>query len=253
MNGTKDTLKPTLSEKVAGIIWKILVCENNHLLAVESRDPDNKQVYFSVFNYKSGLVLLKNTTLHERWNLNMAYLTGDSLLVKVFPDEGNPVSKGVIAMSCATGKIKWEKYNISYQDVWREGLEVYNPDLLPRRSYLLDIETGHEIISRERTPEASSIILPDLRDQNIIPEWLNHQEIIGSVLHADVNGKSFLSFHEQVAGGIQLRLLVYQDDDVLINEILTEGIQKLLPEAFFIVQNHLFCIRGNNIIISYSL
>jgi hypothetical protein len=49
MDDTKGTLKPALSEKVQGIIWKMLLNEDNHTLAVESRDVDNKQVYFSVF------------------------------------------------------------------------------------------------------------------------------------------------------------------------------------------------------------
>lgn len=251
MNEIKGTLKPTLSEKVQGIIWKILLNEKNHLLAAESRDPGNKQVYFSIFDYAQGLTLLKNKTLPERWNLNIAHLTENSLLLKVYPDEGHPVSKGIISIHCKTGNINWEKYNISYQNIWQEGLEVYNPDLLPGRSFLLDTETGDKITNTSLSPVKSSVILPSSHDQRIIPDWLSHNEITGSVLYIKKNGKNFLAFHEQMVKGIQLRLLVYQDVEVLINDILMEGIQKLQPEAFFIVQDHLFCIKGSNEVISY--
>lgn len=251
MDGTKDTLKPTLYKKVPGIIWKILIDEKNYLLAVESRDADNKQAYLSVFDFKNDLVLLKNITLEERWNVSMAHLTGNSLIIKVFPDEKNPLSKGIIAINCKTGNINWEKHNISFQNVWQEGLEVFNPDLHPRRSYLLDIETGNEINESERTEEISSILLPEPCKVDIIPGWIKHSEIIGDVLFVQQRGKNFLSFHEKLPDGIQLRLVVYQDDTELINEILASGIQKLLPEAFFLVKTHLFCIKGNNKVISY--
>ena len=251
MDGTKDTLKPTLYKRVPGIIWKILIDEKNYLLAVESRDADNKQVYFSVFDFKNDLVLLKNITLEERWNVSMAHLTGNSLIIKVFPDEKNPLSKGIIVINCKTGNINWEKHNISFQNVWQEGLEVFNPDLHPRRSYLLDIETGNEINESELTEETSSILLPEPGKMDIIPGWLKHGETIGDVLYVQYKGKNFLSFHEKVKDEIQLRLVVYQDDTVLINEILASGIQKLIPEAFFLMQANLFCIKGNNIVISY--
>lgn len=251
MDKIKDTLKPALSEEVKGIVWKVLVNENKHLIAVESRDAENKQVLFSVFDYNTGAIRFKNLALRERWNLQMAHLHGSLLLIKVFPDEGNPVSKGIIAVSSETGNVVWEKYNIALQQVWQEGVEVINPDLLPRKPYLLDPETGTEKHAYQRSAEASSILLPETRQPENIPHWIKHHEITGQILHAEANGRNFLAFHEKKAGKIRLRLVVYQDLTVLIDTILQEGIQKLLPEAFFLLQNHLFCIRGNNTIISY--
>lgn len=253
MDETKDTLKPTLSEKVKGIVWKILVNEKKHLAAVESRDADNKQVCFSVFDYNTGSAFFKNLVLRERWNLNIAHLDGDLLLLKVFPDEGNPVSKGIIAINCKTGLVEWEKYNIAYQHAWQEGIEVVNPLLLPRKPYLLDIKTGDEITADQWSAETSSVLLPEPCDQTVIPEWLKHGEIAGHVLYLEANGKNFLAFHEKTTKKIRLRLVVYQQFTVLIDVILQEDIQKLLPEAFFMVQNHLFCIRGNNTLVSYLL
>ncbi|HXI01257.1 MAG TPA: DUF4905 domain-containing protein [Sphingobacteriaceae bacterium] len=251
MNETKGTLKPTLSENVHGLIWKIVLNEKNYLLGAESRDAENKQVYFSVFNYSNGQKYFINKPLYERWNLNMVHLSESSLLIKVYPDEGKPVNKGIIALDCKTGDVKWEKHNIAFHNVWEEGLEVYNPDLLPKRLLLLEIETGDEIHNNDRSPLNSSIIFPDQHDQNIIPEWLIHSEIVGSVFYVKINERNFLSFHENYPNGLQLRLVVYEGVEILLDDILLEGIQKLQPETFFIVQNHLFCMKGNNKIISY--
>lgn len=252
MDGTKDTLKPVLSEKVSGTIWKILINEESRLLAVESRDADNRQVYFSIFNYAAGIGLLRNKALHERWNLTAAHLAEQLLLIKLHPDEGSPVSKGIIAMDCKTGEIIWERYNSSFHNIWQEGLEVFNPDLLPRKTLLLDIETGNELTNvTTLSPLSSSVILPDIADEQIIPAWLPHRKITGDVHYTEKNGKTFLSFHEQIAGGLQLRLVGYMNNDLLIDDILIKDIQKLHPETFFIVQNHLFCTKWNNEIISY--
>ena len=251
MDESKDTLKPTLSEKVKGMVWRILVDDSHKLIAVESRDQDNKQVYFSVLNYETGLSCFKEKTLPERWNVSMAHLVQDTLLLKIYPADGNPVSKGIVALNCNTGEVAWERYNIAYQDMWREGLEAYNPDLLPRKSYLLDVKTGNQIDTGSKTPINSPVLLPEPAEQNSIPGWITSGEIIGQVLYLREDRKTFLAFHEKTSKNIRLRLIVFQDVAILLDLILKEDIQKLLPEAFFIVQNHLFCIRGNNEVISY--
>jgi hypothetical protein len=50
---------------------------------------------------------------------------------------------------------------------------------------------------------------------------------------------TIISFHEKVQNNIQQRLLVYQDDTILLDEILIRDIQKLQPESFFMAKKPL--------------
>jgi hypothetical protein len=180
----------------------------------------------------------------------MAHLGDQSLFIKIYPDEGSPVTKGIIAIDYRTGNIRWERYNVAYHNAWQEGIEAYNPDMLPRKPFILDSENGTEKKTTERTPVLSSVVLPEYRDANVIP-GLAFESIEGSVMYAETPGKHFVSFHERVQGNLRLRIVGYQDVNILFDDILLNDIQKLQPEAFFIVQDHLFCIRGNTEVISY--
>ena len=50
---------------------------------------------------------------------------------------------------------------------------------------------------------------------------------------------------------MQQRLIVYQQNSIFPDDIMSCGIQKLQPEAFFIKNNLLFYIRNKNELVSY--
>ena len=60
-----------------------------------------------------------------------------------------------------------------------------------------------------------------------------------------------VSFHQKLESNIQQRLVVYQHDKIFIDDIIIDGIQKLQPESFFMINNCLLYIRNKNEIVSY--
>ncbi len=245
-------LSPIFSEKFEGIIWKIEVNEKYDFIAIESRTLESKKTSFSVINYKSGEVLIKEKIFQETWNLNLAYIAEKNLVITAFNQAGSPESKGVISVNIQDAEILWEHYNLSLNRVTNEGLQVYDPRINPRRLSWISHIKGEDITESDNIENSNeTLIHPEFRTQFSIPDFISREEIVGDLSVLCVQNLTIISFHEKVQNNIQQRLLVYQDDTILLDEILISGIQKLQPESFFMQKNHLFYIRNKNEIVSY--
>jgi len=247
-----NKLSPIFSEKFEGIIWKIEVNEKYDLIAIESRTLESKKTSFSVINYKTGEIHLKERIFQESWNLNLAYIAEKNLIITAFNQAGSPESKGIISVNIQDAEVLWEHYNLSLNKVTDEGLQVYDPRINPRRLSWISHIHGENIAECDKIEQSNETILhPELRNQFLIPDFISREEIVGDLSVLGVRDLKIISFHEKVQNNIQQRLLVYQDDTILLDEILIGEIQKLQPESFFMQKNHLFYIRNKNEIVSY--
>lgn len=246
-------LKTTLSESFTGIIWKILLDKEAGLIAIESRNAELRQVAFSVHNYQTGETLIKEKSVEEPWYSALAHIGNGHLFINGYEYAGSPVSKGIIALNINTETITWQHYNLSFYDAWEEGIRVYNPNISPRKFEWLDPATGKSISVKNPTAIHTDIQLPEPGKIELIPDLTERHTIIGEVLHLKFQEKNIVSFHEKIHDHLQLRLIVYQQDNLLLDIIIANHIQKLQPETFFVHQSHLFCIQNSNQIVLYKL
>jgi hypothetical protein len=247
-----NKLRPILSEKFEGIIWKIEINEKNDLIAIESRIAESRKTSFSAFNYNTGDILLKEKSFQEPWNLNLAYIDEKVLIITANNQEGSPECKGIISVNIQNAKILWEHYNLSLNAINDLGLQVFDPRISPRRLSWINHLNGENISEVKNVAFVNrTLLLPDLKNQFTFPDFILKEEIVGDISVLNFRDKTIISFHEKVNNNIQLRLLVYQYNSILLDEILIRDIQKLQPESFFIQKNHLFYVRNKNEIVSY--
>ncbi len=221
-------------------------------MAIESRNSNLKQVSFTVLNFITGLVHFKEISYNEQWNLSLAFIGDKNLVLNGYGHPDSPESKGIISVSVSDGSIIWERFNISLNDVQASGIEVYDPRFQPRKYSWIDHLSSEAIHAPSReTVSVSSILFPETDNSFDIPSFIKHEQIAGDISVLNFENKTILSFHEVKEGFFQQRLIVYQEDNILIDDILISGIQKLQPEAFFIQQNHLLYIRDKQEIISH--
>jgi len=247
-----NKLRPILSEKFDGVIWKIELNEKHKLIAIESRTLESKKTYFSIFNYNTGDILLKEKSFLESWNLNLSYITENALIITANNLAGSPETKGIISINIQNAEVLWEHYNLSLHKVNDLGLQVFDPRISPRRlSWInhLDGETITEVNNYESVNQ--SLLFPDLTNEFMFPDFILKDEIVGDISVLHLRNQTIISFHEIINTYIHQRLLVYQDSSILLDEILIRDIQKLQPESFFIQKNHLFYVRNKNEIVSY--
>jgi hypothetical protein len=248
----KNKLRPILSETFDGIIWKIEINEKQNLIAIESRSLESRKVSFSVINYNTGEILLKEQSFQEPWNLNLAYIDEKVLIIIIFNPSESPETRGIMSVNIQNAEVLWERYNLSLHQVNDFGLQVFDPKISPRRLSWINHLNG-EIITEVTNYEyiKQPILLPKVTNQITFPDFILKEELVGdlSVLH--FRNQTIISFHEKINTKIHQRLIVYQDSGILIDEILIRDIQKLQPESFFIQKNHLFYVRNKNEIVSY--
>lgn len=249
-----NLIQPVISEKLSGLIWKIKVREELGLLAIESRNSDLKQVSFTVLNFINGNVHFKEITYSEKWNLNLAFIGKKNLIINSYANADSPESKGILSVNLADGSVIWETFNISLNLAQDSGLQVYDPRFQPRKYSWIDHITANplDVQLQEQTPE-STILFPETDNSFCLPSFINHGQIVEDISVLSFSKKIFVSFHEVNDGFFQQKLIVYQEDMVILDEILISGIQKLQPEAFFIQKNHLLYIRDKQEIISYLI
>ncbi len=251
MRPNNTTLQPVLSQKFEDLIWKIKVHPGG-TVAIETRNSDLKQVAFSAADFKSGKVYFRERTYEEPWNLNLAYAGPENLLISGYEHSDTPESKGLISIHTGTGEIRWQKFNISLNEVYDEGIQVYDTRLQPRNYFWIDHLSGDALSAPAAASATNSAILfPETGSSFLFPSFLEVSNVTGDISALSCHGKQFLSFHEVQNNYLQQRLVVYQGDKILLDDIITSGIQKLQPEAFFIQLNHLFYIRNKREIVTY--
>lgn len=249
MRPDKNTLQPVLSESFSGLVWKVMV-HTTGVIAVETRKKDPHEVSFSAFNYHTGESYFKEKVFEENWNLSLAFAGEQNIILIGYKNSGTPESTGVISLSLKDGSVLWQRYNISLNQVQENGLQVYDSRLHPKKFFWIDHLTSATISAPPRA-DFKNIIFPEIDNSFAIPPFIQHGLIAGEISVLKYSGKVFLSFHEEEMGYYKQRIIVYQHDKVLIDDILISGIQKLQPEAFFIQLNHLFYISHKEKIVSY--
>lgn len=251
----KYTLKQTLSEKFGGIIWKIETDNKEPIIAVETRYLETHTAVFSAFNFVTGESLFRELHIEGNWNRGLDRITKGIIFLHGYTAASGPEHKGITALSLK-GQILWEQFNKTLYDVSEEGLVVYNPLLQPRSFQLLDPFTGETLQPQMKIfdPVKRNIVAPEFIHGEQLASLYPYETISGPISHASFKGKHCYSFHLKNGSTYTQKLVVYQENTKMHDEILEEDIQKLNPEAFFIEHDHLFCIRNKKQeIVSYLL
>lgn len=243
----------TLSEIFNGVIWKLLPDNNRKLIAIEIRNAENRQTVFSVLNYETGETLLKEHHVEESWFVALSHVHNNLVFITGYESESSPVSKGITAIDIDTKGTRWQKFNYSFYDAWNEGIRVYNPNINPRKFEWLNYETGEVIYLSNPTPLNNQIRFPSFTTIKALPEVIQSKMVIGDVLSLDHQELNINSFHESFDGNMRLRILITSANYIVLDEILSDRIQKQQLETFFLVKDHLFYIRNSNQIVSYNL
>jgi len=247
-----ERLKKVFSEKFKGLIWKIRIHEKNGYIAVESRQLESRNVAFSVLDLKTGEMFFKEQTYLESLNLNLAYAAQDNLILTANEHSESPESKGLISINILNGEILWERYNFTLNQAASSGLQVYDPKFYPRKYTWIDHLNAEIISEQKNSPIANSeLYFPTLLESYSLPIFIKHDLIIGAISVLHINGLNIVSFHQKIENNIQQRVVVYQDNKILLDDIIIDSIQKLQPESFFIMNNLLLYIRNKNEIVSY--
>lgn len=245
----KDTLKHLFSETVKGIIWKIVLDDQNEILLLESRTED-KQTFFYGFDFKNQKPLFKELQLEEKWFISLEGIINGVAVFQGYENEFSPLKKGIIAYDTKLSKTLWQNYAYTCERITASGIIAYNSKIQPKKTELLETETGLLLksISLEDLPAypipSNSIYNPSIIFGENIQET-RHQLILGNL--------QVIASYEREEESLNQYLEVYQNEEIIFRDKIQSDIQKITPDTFFIWKGKLVYIRNKSEIVSYLL
>ncbi|HET8827966.1 MAG TPA: DUF4905 domain-containing protein [Pelobium sp.] len=247
MNTNKDTLKLAYSTKCEGIIWKIILDENNEIIVWECRTK-NKKVAFYAYDFKNQHSLLNNFKFQDDWELSIHTVKDGVLYLNGHESDFSPVQKGIVAFDLIDKKILWQNFSISAQLFSNDGIIVFDSRILPRKYRMISAKNGQDMMDIDLQSLAQAI---PLSNKIILPKMMEAEDIINTTHQLIYDGLKITSYYLQNGNAIDQYIKAEKDDEILIDEILNDQIQKISFDTFFVWQNKLVYIKNKTEIVSY--
>ncbi len=239
---------PYIDEHFDGQIWKLDIDGNGDLLLLEIRNAANKEVSFAAISLTTGKTNFKNLVQRETWLSGLSGGYNGIVFLHGFEAAQSPNRKGITAIAGISGAPLWSNFIYTISKFSVNGLIAYNTQLQPVKLLLLDAKTGAIL-----RPFNVSIDI-ELNQKIVLPQILNNLppefnaffdgELQGNVHYMEHNDFRIVSLHSLKHGVLDQLLLITQNGSLVYQDILTDKIQKLQPEAFIMYGNKLICIKN---------
>jgi hypothetical protein len=241
-------LLPFISEQLNGMIWRIEVDELSDTLYLEIRNDTDKKVSFTAIDLISGKVNFTDLTTPERWLTGIEASYDGMLLLHNYQSENSPVHKGVIAID-NQGENTWSNYTYAFDHLSVNGPILFNTQIQPKKLFLIDVKTGATIRAYEPvidTEAINSITVPQAAPSSYLQGYLDI-EPHGNIIHyLEHNNFRIVSLHTHLGGQLKQLLYIWDSSDLVYEDLLHAGIQKMQPESFILYKNSLIYIKNKS-------
>lgn len=241
-------LKPYIHQRYKGQIWKLATDPAKNLIFIESRDAADHLVSFSGCDLNTGEACFTELITHEKWLTGIESCFNGVLFLHGYESAQSPVHKGITAIDGLTGGVLWSNYTYAIHHISVNGPIAYNTQVLPQKLFLLDANTGAALrpfdasIDHDIDPEIRVPYAIDTLEANIVPYLKGDRT--GMINYIEYNSFRIVSLHTLVKTDLSQILLIMQGDDLVYEDLLIDGIQKLQPEAFIMQRNRLIYIKN---------
>jgi hypothetical protein len=241
------SIQPFISEQFEGTIWRMEIDELTETLCVEVRNNEEKKVHFGAVDLISGKTFFKDLSTSERWLTGIETVYDGILLLHFYQSESGPAHKGLLAVDTITGKTLWSNFSLSFDHVTVKGPVVFDTRIQPRKLFWVDIKTGattglYEPSVYEKLK--NNVVVPEIKMSDFLPLNMLPAPAMGNMIHyLEYNNLRIVSLHALNEGRLTQLLYVMKDGNVIYEDLLNDGIQKIQQEAFIMHKNHLIYIK----------
>ena len=269
-NLEKGVLSPLWSFSQKGNIWKLLFAGND-ILTGETRDIDDKRVYFFSIDIKTGKSLLKNYVFeNEKYWIASENAGGRFLFLHRFQSPNLPMHKGIIAIDVQTGEKIWENSELEYIFHTDDGVYAIKQLFESTEIFLLNINTGviikkfsqdenkdvyslREITSQDYFDK--SFKYPEVIQNDIINEEISTVEIMGAPEAVIYKDKIIFNYYKRLEDYLENKIYIFDINSKkkLYEDILNRQAFYNVPDSFFLKDEYLFYIKEKNQIVTFKL
>lgn len=244
----KYTLKTAFQKSFLGIVWRLEVDIAHELMAVETRDVSSGTPRFSSFRYTTGTTSMQELPYGDR-NWTLAGIVDSTLILRAY-GQHSPESAGIAGIDAMTGNVLWEQFNYTLLALEGKTLLARHRNFASGYAERLRISDGTPIRPSDQEQNGNNVIpapgpvipSPYAGDR---PQFLRDYTIHGELFHCTVGQYGIWGFHEKENQTYHIRLVISNDSGVQTDKIAITGLEKMIPELFFMIGNQIFLIGDN--------
>ncbi|MFD1255377.1 DUF4905 domain-containing protein [Mucilaginibacter terrae] len=239
-------LKLLVAEHFNGEIWRMEIDHISHTLFAETRNNEDRKVSFAAISLVTGKTFFKNYTIDESWLTGIETAYNSVLLLHYYENAASPAHKGLAAVEATTGKLLWHNFNYTFDHLSTNGPIIYDSRLQPPHYKVTDITTG--IGQRNFNGAIDTIPHNHISVPQAIPTPANLPKLPvephrNNVYYLRYNNLIIVSLHALWAGQLRQYLYIFENNQLVFEDILNTNIQKLQPEAFVLYRNQLIYLK----------
>lgn len=259
-------------------IWRLLLTTSDKLL-IETRDTENKEVFFSCLDAFSGEFIFENLQLEEKFWIGIETTYKDVIYFHKFAKPDMPGHKQIIAFDINTQKVIWQTDEYAFLFIYDDHVYTFKQLFEGQKFFSLDYKTGKLTGELESDYE----LIDDLSNKSeienhfddylfplkyseeyveedgildLIKEKTKETEITGEIEYNFYENILLLNYYEKAGEGKLVNKFFAFDIESkteLYNIVLTDEANAYVPDSFFMYKNLLFLLKGKNEVIINSI
>jgi hypothetical protein len=243
-------MSPFIDHQFKSPVWRMEIDSVSDNILLETRDVSDKRVLFSSINLQTGKINFEAVEIEERWLAGIETAYHGVLLLHNYQSESGPAHKGLIALDETTGKILWQDFNSTFDQLTINGPLVYDARFQSKRLMLADIHTGATLRSYEPSIDLEFVYelgFPEVvSDEFALSLHLPIHAMENTVQYLEHNNRIIVSLHAIIDSVLQQHLYLMRGTNIIYHDLLADGIQKLQPESFIIHRDQLIYLVNHS-------
>lgn len=259
-------------------IWRLLLTTSDKLL-VETRDTENKEVFFSCLDAFTGKPVFENLQLEEKFWIGIETTYKDVIFFHKFAKPDMPGHKEIIAFDLTTQKIIWQTDDYAFLFIYDNYVYSFKQLFEGQKFFALDYKTGELIEELGSDYEKIDILsgrsesenhyddylfpmkfnneyIEEKRITEIIDEKTKTSDIVGDIEYNVYEDILLLNFFTKAENGNLINKFFAVDiksNSELFNIVLNSEANAFVPDSFFMYKNLLFLLKGKNEVLVSSI
>lgn len=239
---TKDTINKVFQKAFQSNIWKIEVDAYQPLLAIETRDPSNTMPQFNVIDVQGNDIMPARALNEKEWTLDS--IQNGHLIIKSV-GEHTPVREGIQIIRAEDNEVIYLSHELVLIDVFKDCILARHRNIASGEQLKIDLRTGETEPSLDANlPLASNAVLYPLAYPKT-PSFLQQANIEGPLWINKVGENFFWCYHQKIEGGFNLTLTLSDLNHILDQKVILSGIEKMVPQPYFQLENQIFFMSFN--------
>ena len=267
-------LKKTFSFIDKNQIWRLLISESDKLL-IETRDLENKEVFFNYIDLNTGKSILKNFQLEEKFWIGIEKIYKEKMIFHHYAKPNMPEHKKIIVYDIFQNQIIWQNDDLVFLTIFDDKIYAIKKKFEGREIYILDINSGEIIGNVENEDDKLKSVLEnvnfeDYSDYKYPETYYNDEQTNDEIISKETKGNCNITNIDKLQFGdlLMFNYHVKKENNSLdnmfavyniekkkkvISEILNKNLNSYSPDSFFCYKNNLIVLKNKIELFSYKI